>query len=43
VEDWLHQLQAIDAAIKSGETDDRQAMGRFALGAARAVARGHAR
>jgi len=23
VEDWLHQLQAIDAAIKSGETDDR--------------------
>ena len=43
VEDWLHQLQAIDAAIKSGETDDRQAMGRFALGAARAVARGQAR
>ncbi|MGD0448532.1 MAG: DNA polymerase III subunit delta [Candidatus Dormibacteria bacterium] len=43
VEDWLHQLHAIDAAIKSGETDDRQAMGRFALGAARAVARGQVR
>jgi DNA polymerase-3 subunit delta len=43
VEDWLRQLQAIDAAIKSGETDDRQAMGRFALGAARAVTRGQAR
>ncbi len=43
VEAWLHQLQAIDAAIKSGETDDRQAMGRFALGAARTVTRGHGR
>jgi hypothetical protein len=39
VEDWLHQLQSIDVAIKAGETDDREAMGRFALGAARAVAR----
>jgi len=43
VEDWLRQLQAIDAAIKSGETDDRQAMGRFALGAARTMTRGHVR
>jgi DNA polymerase-3 subunit delta len=42
VEDWLHQLQAIDVAIKAGEADDRQAMGRFSLGAARAVARGRA-
>ncbi|MGO8687166.1 MAG: DNA polymerase III subunit delta [Candidatus Dormibacteria bacterium] len=39
VEGWLHQLQAIDAGIKAGEADDRQAMGRFTLGAARAVAR----
>jgi DNA polymerase-3 subunit delta len=43
VEDWLHQLQAIDVAIKAGETDDRQAMGRFSLGAARAVAQGRGR
>jgi DNA polymerase-3 subunit delta len=42
VEGWLHQLQAIDTAIKAGEADDRQAMGRFTLGAARAVARARA-
>jgi len=42
VEGWLHQLRAIDVAIKAGETDDRQAMGRFGLGAARVVARGRA-
>jgi DNA polymerase-3 subunit delta len=43
VEDWLRQLHAIDVAIKSGTTDDRQAMNRFTLGAARVVARGRAR
>jgi DNA polymerase-3 subunit delta len=42
IEGWLRQLQAIDAAIKAGEADDRQAMGRFTLGAARAMARGRA-
>ncbi len=40
VERWMRQLQAIDVAIKAGETDDRQAIGRFTLGAARMVARG---
>jgi DNA polymerase-3 subunit delta len=43
VEAWLRQLQAIDAGIKSGEADDRQAMGRFTLGAARTLARARAR
>ena len=43
VEGWLRQLQAIDAGIKAGETDDRQAMDGFALGAARVVARSRAR
>jgi DNA polymerase-3 subunit delta len=42
VEDWLRQLQRIDAGIKSGEADDRQAIGRFTLGAARTVARARA-
>ena len=37
VEGWLVQLQRIDAAVKAGETDDREAVGRFALGAARTV------
>ena len=43
VERWMRQLQAIDVAIKAGETDDRQAIGRFTLGAARMVARGRSR
>jgi DNA polymerase-3 subunit delta len=43
VEDWMRQLQAIDVAVKSGEVDDRQAMGRFTLGAARVVARNRPR
>ena len=43
VEGWLRQLQAIDAGIKAGETDDRQAVDGFALGAARVVARSRAR
>jgi DNA polymerase-3 subunit delta len=43
VERWMRQLQAIDVAIKAGETDDRQAIGRFTLGAARMVARSRSR
>ena len=38
VEGWLVQLQRIDVGVKAGETDDRQAVGRFALSAARTVA-----
>ena len=37
VEDWLRRLQRLDAAIKRGESNDRNALQGFALGAARAL------
>ncbi|MGD0834445.1 MAG: DNA polymerase III subunit delta [Candidatus Dormibacteria bacterium] len=37
VEDWLRQLQRLDAAIKRGDSNDRNALQGFALGAARAL------
>jgi DNA polymerase III subunit delta len=38
VEEWMRRLHRLDVAIKSGESDDRQGVGVFALGAARTAA-----